>query len=246
MVKTRSMTDSNGAGYPGYAPPPGPGGPPLGYGPPPGTVPPPGASPYAGSPPQPVLGYGPPPGFSPYGMPSPAPFQQQPPPGFGMSPPSPFVPQMSPMGISGPTRHPGLGAPGQPANLPVPNAHPSPSPAPIIPRSAPTGELYSLFVSSIADGLDDVWLERLLNVPGPLVTLRRIKDPNGKPKAFGYAEYGDPETVLRCLEVLNGAQVPVNAGRNGTKPLKISVDEKTKGRLDAYESTRIKTDVGPA
>jgi RNA-binding protein 25 len=95
----------------------------------------------------------------------------------------------------------------------------------------PPGERFSLFVGSIADGVEDAWLEKILNVSssltcnpdlankqtetawppktaGPLIQLKRIRDASGKPKAFGFAEYGDPESVLRCLEVINGAKVP--------------------------------------
>lgn len=151
------------------------------------------------------------------------------------------------------SRHVGLGAHGQPHNInsiisPPLNLNASgtinsqPALAALPSRPAPT-EIYSLFVGSIADGVDDAWLERLLGCAGHLVSLRRIRDPNGKPKPFGFAEYGDPESVLRCLKVIDGAKLPINGGRAGEKSLMVKPDDKTKARLDAYEATRIKTDV---
>ncbi|MBW0472873.1 hypothetical protein O181_012588 [Austropuccinia psidii MF-1] len=156
-------------------------------------------------------------------------------------------------------RHPGLGSHPQPniplnpsINHPHPHPHPQPQSQPTNPqpppnsvtlptRPAPT-EIYSLFVGSIAEGVDDAWLERLLGCAGHLVSLRRIRDPNGKPKPFGFAEYGDPESVLRCLKVIHGAQLPINGGKGGEKSIMVKPDDKTKARLDTYESTRIKTD----
>lgn len=90
--------------------------------------------------------------------------------------------------------------------------------------------------------MDDAWLERLLGCAGHLVSLRRIRDPNGKPKPFGFAEYGDPESVLRCLKVVHGCSLPIDGGKGGEKALMIKPDDKTKARLDAYEANRIKTD----
>ena len=59
--------------------------------------------------------------------------------------------------------------------------------------------------------------------------------------AFGFVEYGDPESVLRALEAVNGV---VLKGKNGQeKPLLIKADEKTRARLDEYEQSRVKDDV---
>ena len=68
-----------------------------------------------------------------------------------------------------------------------------------------------------------------------------MRDPAGKPKAFGFAEYGDAESVLRCLELLNG--IPLASPLGGAeKELKVTADQKTRDRLNAYESSRAKSD----
>ncbi|KAI9617950.1 hypothetical protein KEM48_006888 [Puccinia striiformis f. sp. tritici PST-130] len=195
--------------------------------------------------------------------------QQQPPPaqqltpghptGFGL-PPNQSPPSSQPQSQQQQQQHPHSLQPGIPPpfqHLPpppgFPHLHPPPHLAPpaMMPqhhiitqlpsRPAPT-EIYSLFVGSIAEGVDDAWLERLLGCAGHLVSLRRIRDPNGKPKPFGFAEYGDPESVLRCLKVVHGSNLPIDGGRAGEKTLMIKPDDKTKARLDAYEANRIKTD----
>ncbi|POW09714.1 hypothetical protein PSHT_09009 [Puccinia striiformis] len=181
----------------------------------------------------------PPPHLAPPAMMPQHQFPHQPPPGSYFPPPN---------------RHAGLGSHPQPhnihsaisppLNLPsAPNLNQTlPASSPNLPsRPAPT-EIYSLFVGSIAEGVDDAWLERLLGCAGHLVSLRRIRDPNGKPKPFGFAEYGDPESVLRCLKVVHGSNLPIDGGRAGEKTLMIKPDDKTKARLDAYEANRIKTD----
>jgi len=147
-----------------------------------------------------------------------------------------------------------LGSHGQPHNInsivsPPINLPPGSNAAQNPPQSTPTlpsrpapTEIFSLFVGSIAEGVDDAWLERLLGCAGHLVSLRRIRDPNGKPKPFGFAEYGDAESVLRCLKVVHGCSLPIDGGRGGEKTLMIKPDEKTKAKVDAYEANRIKTD----
>ncbi|KAK4700504.1 RNA-binding protein 25, partial [Phenoliferia sp. Uapishka_3] len=150
-------------------------------------------------------------------------------------------------------RHAGLGAPGAAPNLPPPpNLHQgAPSPygpgaasSPygptstgfpgVIPSQAWNGEKFSLFVGSIADGIVDGWLERILGTAGPVLSLRRPSPP------FAFVEYGDPESVLRCLEVVNGATLQ---GKSGTeKTLLVKADEKTRTRLDQYEASRVKNE----
>jgi RNA recognition motif-containing protein len=76
----------------------------------------------------------------------------------------------------------------------------------------PPEDRFKCFISNLPADLSDGALEQILNVPGPLISLKRIKDAEGKPKSFGFAEFGDAETVLRCLEVVNGCKVKGASG----------------------------------
>lgn len=43
---------------------------------------------------------------------------------------------------------------------------------------------------------------------GPLHKINRPTGKAGKPQAFGFAEFEDPEVVLRCLKCLHGVELP--------------------------------------
>lgn len=130
-----------------------------------------------------------------------------------------------------------------------------------MPQQVWTGEKYSLFVGSIADGVSDGWLERILAVrfPRPLLpcsdeawperaddalilqTVGTVLSMRRPSPPFAFVEYSDAESVLRCLEVVNGALLPAKSG--GEKALLVKADEKTTARLDEYKTTRVKSEV---
>jgi RNA-binding protein 25 len=150
----------------------------------------------------------------------------------------------------------------RPANLP-PTPQTSMSPGAPMGGSAGGGggERYSLFVGSIVDGLENGWLEKILavralalsarqlyqsakgfrlrrgsaQVAGPVTSFRRPSPP------FAFVEYGEPESVLRCLEVVNAAKIKMPSGAE--KELLVKADEKTRGRLDEYEKERVQNQV---
>ncbi|BGP38550.1 hypothetical protein JCM10450v2_002499 [Rhodotorula kratochvilovae] len=145
---------------------------------------------------------------------------------------------------SGPRSHTGLGATGlppRPPNLPqapVGGAYVA-SPAEggaagALGMQAAQGERFSLFVGSIVDGLENGWLERILGVAGPVLSFRRPSPP------FAFVEYGEAESVLRCLDTVNGITIKTKAGAE--KTLLVKADEKTRGRLDEYEKERVKSE----
>ncbi|GAA5930631.1 hypothetical protein JCM1841_006822 [Sporobolomyces salmonicolor] len=180
-----------------------------------------------------------PPGYPPSG---PSGYRDAPPHGYGGGGGGPGG---SYQGVpTGPRTHAGLGAPGAPSSLPRP---PNLPPAPAFGGGSPAGggaavgpgmgmgEKFSLFVGSIAEGVENGWLERILGVAGPVLSFRRPSPP------FAFVEYSDPESVLRCLEVVNGAKI---MGKNKEeKALLVKADEKTRARLDEYEQGRTNSDL---
>lgn len=90
---------------------------------------------------------------------------------------------------------------------------------------------------------------------------------SGSLAGFGFAEFEDPEVVLRCLKCLNGTELPdmTPAGRRDgvTKALvvrptlvvidrhrpdllmttQVKADDKTKAFLNEFEELNIRTDV---
>ncbi|GAA6011306.1 hypothetical protein JCM10207_008293 [Rhodosporidiobolus poonsookiae] len=186
-----------------------------------------------------MYGRGPPPGYG-----SPVPTGPRGGGGGYGPPPAGFAP-------SGP-RHAGLGSHNAPSNPPRPHnlpqnpmggAYPVPPPPGFVPGAdglgggagLPTGEKFSLFVGNIVDGVENGWLERLLGVAGTTLSFRRPTP------AFAFVEYADPESVLRCLEVVNGVSLKTPSGAE--KALLVKADDKTRARLDEYEKGRANADL---
>lgn len=66
--------------------------------------------------------------------------------------------------------------------------------------------------------------------------------------SFGFAEYADPDSVLRALAVLAGQELPPLGASNQDNPaarkkLTVKADEKTRRFLDQYEQEKQKTEV---
>lgn len=55
---------------------------------------------------------------------------------------------------------------------------------------------------------------------GPLHKLNRVTNANGKQAGFGFAEFEDPEVVLRCLKCLHGTELPDITPRGRQEGLK--------------------------
>ena len=93
----------------------------------------------------------------------------------------------------------------------------------------------TLFVGSISPGISDTWLTKLLEACGNLRSLKRAS------KAFGFAEYADPDSVLRAIQVLHGRELPPMGAEASAPPKKLIVkaDERTKRFIETYEQTRV-------
>ncbi|KAJ9108756.1 hypothetical protein QFC21_000076 [Naganishia friedmannii] len=123
----------------------------------------------------------------------------------------------------------------------------------------PAVKTTAVFIGGIPDGITDAILTGLIQVRannpacsnsretcGPLVKINRPTGKAGKPQAFGFAEFEDPEVVLRCLKCLQGVELPdiTPQGRQqGTKKqLVVKADEKTRAFLDEFEQLNLRTD----
>ncbi|ORX35471.1 hypothetical protein BD324DRAFT_632974 [Kockovaella imperatae] len=195
--------------------------------PPPGGVPP--------FPPNFQPGVPPPGGFPPFRPPNAA---------LGFVPP-PFPPTLSPAGGDGSPggfRPPpnGFGFGPRPGLGAVPGASSSSSSG-ATPGFVREVKTTSVFVGGIAPGITDQTLKDLLNACGPLHELKRVSGANGKPQAFGFALFENPEVVMRAIRCLNGVELPdmTPEGRRDSKrkPLVVKVDEKTREFLEEFEST---------
>ncbi|KAN0059838.1 hypothetical protein ACQY0O_008412 [Thecaphora frezii] len=145
--------------------------------------------------------------------------------------PAPAAPTGGP--YDGPPPATGANSMASPMGAPHRSSAPGPS-------SAPRAEVATtLFVGSISPGISDKWLTKLLEACGSLRNLKRVS------KAFGFAEYTEPDSVLRAINVLNAKELPImgsEAQSGQAKKLVVKADEKTKKFLEQYEQTRITTD----
>ncbi|GJJ76087.1 RNA-binding protein 25 [Entomortierella parvispora] len=241
--------------YPG-GPPPGPAQPPYQQYPP--HMPYPGAPlpqphhqqpypmqhhqqpPYGGMPPQhqrmppPRAG---PPGYGPPGGP---PGGLMPPGAMGSAPP--------PLSIGGPAGY---------VPTPPPSAQglkPAAAPGATVVGGALPDKMNTLFIGSIAPGINNVVMEKLLKTTGELVRWKRVQDPTTQQwKAFGFAEYADADSLLRTLRVLGqdgkqpkgekpvGLELQAMDGSGIVKALLVKADEKTRQFLDQYDESRPST-----
>ncbi|KAG0186161.1 hypothetical protein DFQ28_008246 [Apophysomyces sp. BC1034] len=176
--------------------------------------------------------YGPPPGAAvrPYGAPRP---------GY---PPAAGGPPVRPYGGMPHGGAPGYGHMG---GRPPPRGLP---PATSVADTSSTEKLTTLFVGAIPAGIPDAWIEKLLKATGKLRNWKRVKDQSGNPKGFGFAEYEDPDSVLRALLVLSseteegqGIVLKAMDGSDTEKKLIVKADDNVRNYLDQYQKSRTKT-----
>ncbi|KAK4687335.1 RNA-binding protein 25, partial [Tremellales sp. Uapishka_1] len=192
---------------------------------------------------------GPPPTFPPFRPPFPPNFPPGAGAGAGTPPPLGFRPPPPGMGFIPPRPyHPGLGLTNGPPMGTSPQAigynNLNSGTAPGFVREVKTT---SVFVGGIAPGTTDDTLKELLNACGPLHELKRVIGASGKPQAFGFAAFENPEVVLRVIRCLNGVELPdlTPEGRRDRKPAKpliVKADQKTTEFLQEFEDTLGRSD----
>ncbi|KAG8787961.1 hypothetical protein FRC12_015079 [Ceratobasidium sp. 428] len=128
----------------------------------------------------------------------------------------------------------GLGLRAPMPNYQQPPAQPSPG------AGGPMLKATTLFVGSISPGISDSFLTSLFAACGPLRSFKRLQTPAGKPQAFGFAEFEEPDAVSRALQLLDGRLLPSLEG-GPPKKLSVKADQKTQGFLKAYEEQRMQS-----
>jgi RNA-binding protein 25 len=74
----------------------------------------------------------------------------------------------------------------------------------------------TIFVGNIPDGVcGDEGMERLLETAGKLVRWMRATDSNNKPQTFGFAEYGDAQSLETAAEIFKDVKVPTKRQKPG-------------------------------
>lgn len=101
----------------------------------------------------------------------------------------------------------------------------------------PAVKTTAVYIGGIPDGINDSILTGIIQVSsdnpvsnslptrchkacGPLHKLNRVTNANGKQAGFGFAEFEDPEVVLRCLKCLHGTELPDITPRGRQEGLK--------------------------
>lgn len=86
------------------------------------------------------------------------------------------------------------------------------------------GPPVTVFVGNITERASDSMIRQMLQRCGTVINWKRVQ-------AFGFCEYGDPESGLRAIRLLHDWEV-------GDKKLVVKVDAKTKEKLDEYKATK--------
>lgn len=174
--------------------------------------------------------------------------------GYGFPPMDLFLPlgPMMPMGMMpGSILPPGIPMPPMPDTRQMGHRGPVPQRKPMLPRrmmvnkddnrrhAVSNGPTITVFVGNITERAADNLVKQILQKCGSVVGWKRVQGASGKlqgkanKNAFGFCEYGDPESALRAMRILHEWEI-------ADKKLVVKVDAKTKSQLDEYKANRRK------
>ncbi|KAL5969154.1 RNA-binding protein 25 [Taenia solium] len=91
----------------------------------------------------------------------------------------------------------------------------------------------TVFVGNIPERAPDSLVKSLLMRCGNILSWKRVQGASGKLQAFGFCEYQDPESTMRCVRLLNGFEIL-------EKKLMVKVDPKTEDLLNEYRKKKRK------
>jgi RNA-binding protein 25 len=75
----------------------------------------------------------------------------------------------------------------------------------------------TIFVGNIPPALGDAGIERILETAGAFTRFTRAKDANDKVQTFGFAEYGDAQSLRTATELFQDVQIPTKRQTPGEK-----------------------------
>jgi len=113
----------------------------------------------------------------------------------------------------------------------------------------------TIFVGNIPDGVGgDEGMERVLETAGKLVRWTRATDANNKPQTFGFAEFGDAQSLETAAEIFKDIRVPTKRQKPGqddkegdneqieTTTLRVMVDDASIKYAEEWSKTRNEDD----
>ena len=91
----------------------------------------------------------------------------------------------------------------------------------------PSGPSITVFVGSISERASDTLIRLLLTKCGYVNVWKRVQGANGKLQGFGFCDFGDPESAMTAIRILNDLEI-------GDKKLVVKADGKAKSEIQEY------------
>ncbi|KAM7539530.1 hypothetical protein Aperf_G00000045118 [Anoplocephala perfoliata] len=92
----------------------------------------------------------------------------------------------------------------------------------------------TVFVGNIPERAPDSVIKSMLIRCGNILSWKRVQGASGTYQAFGFCEYQDPESTMRCVRLLNNFEIL-------EKKLLVKVDAKTEELLNEYRKKKNKS-----
>ncbi|KZS93683.1 hypothetical protein SISNIDRAFT_485296 [Sistotremastrum niveocremeum HHB9708] len=105
----------------------------------------------------------------------------------------------------------------------------------------------TLVFRSVSSGVTNRYLKQLFETCGPVKSLVRFNKPASPPHSkvplgYGFVEYEDPDSFIRCLNIMNGLELPpLSPGAKARRLQVAPLNAKTKRLIEAYDAQRQKT-----
>lgn len=106
------------------------------------------------------------------------------------------------------------------ALAPVPGLHN----APFVVPTAPQDPMNTAFVANLPEALDEPTVRAVFSVCGAVVRVKRLMDPQNKPRASAFVEFGTRQQAETAKQLLEGAPL-----MHGGKGLQLRIEEPAPG-----------------